>query len=914
MKYRKSVVCFFLICAVVGGLLPEVCFSDNSGYKFFKAEACYNSLLKDRSAKAYRHNWLKCIKKFDQAFREDPTGKFASASLYMYGRLYGELYKWSNRSSDRKEAEDAYQRIIKRFSKSLYSSKAKKAIQSFSAPVEDPKLKKKQALKPDKSKPDRPVSDRAGDEFFKAEACYNMLIKDKSAKKYRHNWMRCIKKFDQTFREDPTGKWAAASLYMYGSVYQELYKWSGKSSDRKEAEDTYQRIIKLFPKSLYTVRAKESFEKLSGPVVSKKAERKKSSELNKKQESKTDKAKNQFFQAENCYNSLVKNTSAKKYRDNWIKCINKFQAAFKQDPSGVWASASLYRYAKAYQELYKWSGSSLDKKESQETYKKIISSFPESRYSFESQKALKNFSEPTVSPKPEKEQASKKKNQGDSKQDKAKNKFFKAQGGYASFLKDNPAKKYRINWIKCINMFEAAFRQDTSGPWAPASLYMYAGAYAKLYRWSNRSFDKNEALETYRQIIKNFSESQYSIRAKEALGNFPEQPATTAPENRQNRNKSEKQTRKSQHSGTKALVKELKHWSNPNYTRVVINTDREVNFNHTLLRKDTRTNKPQRLYIDLKNSMLGPNLQRSVPINDHLLKDARAAQFSRDTVRVVVDIKSFKTYKVFSLKDPFRIVIDVSGHASNLVKQKPDQIQAGAIAKQLALGVRRIVIDPGHGGKDFGAPGYIKNVHEKDIVLRIAKRLAIKIKEQLGCEVILTRTSDRFLTLEERTAFANTKNADLFISIHTNSSRIRTAHGIETFFLNLATDDEAIRVAARENATSTKNISDLQMILNDLMKNAKISESSRLAHQVQTAMCSALKKSYAMIKDNGVKQAPFYVLLGAHMPSILIEASFISHYQECKRLINPTYQNRVCDAIVAGVKNYIKENNPSAFD
>jgi N-acetylmuramoyl-L-alanine amidase len=205
-------------------------------------------------------------------------------------------------------------------------------------------------------------------------------------------------------------------------------------------------------------------------------------------------------------------------------------------------------------------------------------------------------------------------------------------------------------------------------------------------------------------------------------------------------------------------------------------------------------------------------------------------------------------------------------------------------------------------------------VHEKNVVLQIAKRLGKKIKSELGLEVILTRTSDRFLTLEERTAFANTQSADLFISIHTNASRDRRAYGLETYFLNLATDEEAIRVAAMENATSTKNISDLQKILFDLMQNAKINESSRLAAYVQTAMVGHLQnKRYTRVKSKGVKQAPFYVLLGAQMPSILIETAFISNPRECKRLVNPKFQDRIAEGIVQGIRKYIKATSPTAF-
>jgi N-acetylmuramoyl-L-alanine amidase len=204
-------------------------------------------------------------------------------------------------------------------------------------------------------------------------------------------------------------------------------------------------------------------------------------------------------------------------------------------------------------------------------------------------------------------------------------------------------------------------------------------------------------------------------------------------------------------------------------------------------------------------------------------------------------------------------------------------------------------------------------VHEKQIVLSIARRLKKLIEAELKCEVILTRNDDRYLTLEERTAFANTQNADLFISIHTNSHQDRRAYGIETYFLNLATDNESIMVAATENATSEKNISDLQTILLDLMQNAKINESSRLATQVQQNVYGKLKRKYSLIRNKGVKQAPFYVLLGAQMPAVLVETSFISNARECKRLVSPAYQELLAHGIVEGIRSYIRDNQPTAW-
>jgi N-acetylmuramoyl-L-alanine amidase len=295
----------------------------------------------------------------------------------------------------------------------------------------------------------------------------------------------------------------------------------------------------------------------------------------------------------------------------------------------------------------------------------------------------------------------------------------------------------------------------------------------------------------------------------------------------------------------------------------------------------------------------------------------------------VVDIKSFDTYHVFSLRDPFRIVIDVwgtNGAARTTAESAQDsryggpsdlgssKVPRGALARQLALGVRRIVVDPGHGGKDFGAPGYMRGIHEKDVVLAIAQRVAAKIRDDLGIEAVLTRTGDRYLSLEERTAFANTRHADLFVSIHTNASRNHRARGIETYFLNLATDDESIRVAAMENATSTKNISDLHSILNDLLKNAKINESRHLAELVQDSLISRMnQQGYRRIENKGVKQAPFYVLIGARMPSILVETSFISNREECRRLVTSAYQNHLAESIVQGLRGYIRAIDPVAL-
>jgi N-acetylmuramoyl-L-alanine amidase len=524
----------------------------------------------------------------------------------------------------------------------------------------------------------------------------------------------------------------------------------------------------------------------------------------------------------------------------------------------------------------------------------------------------------------------------------AKDKYYQAEACYKKLRHNPKQQKYRDKWLRCIKKFEAVYDQDPKGSWAAAGLYMSGQLYQKLYKRSFKPSDQEAAIDNYERIIADFPKSKYKQKAENTLRHmsYKKTPAPKTASKIENREKHDKtiagdsiEAEIEKLTSTPLPVKKdlkapinkeakvlgLRYWSNPSYTRVVVDADDEVSYTHRLLKKDASIKKPQRLYIDLNNSKLGKDITKVVPINDNLLIDARAGQYASKKVRVVVDIKSFETYKIFSLKNPFRIVIDVWGTvdepAQPMVKvgKKNAKLPAGALAKQLALGVRRIVIDPGHGGRDYGAPGYLKGVHEKDVVLKLSRRLAKKIRKELGCEVIMTRNSDRNLTLEERTAIANTKNADLFISIHTNAVRDRRAYGIETFFLNLATDNDAILVAARENATSTKNISDLETILSDLMQNAKINESSRLAVHVQRSLDRHLRKHYSRIRSKGVKQAPFYVLLGAQMPAILIETSFISNPRECTRLTNTAYQDRMSEAIVEGIKEYIKDTNPTAL-
>lgn len=650
-------------------------------------------------------------------------------------------------------------------------------------------------------------------------------------------------------------------------------------------------------------------------------------------------AKDRYLLADACYQKLRKNEKKMKYRDNWLRCIDKYTAVYTFDPEGPWAAAGLYRSGELYQELYKRSFLGADKREALDIFERVVKRYPASAYKKKSLVAIQSF---TVS-KPTQSSLAKKPDHQE--------RFIQAETCYQR-LRNSPTKmKYRDQWIACIDQFKAVYEDDKDGPWAAAGLFKTGELYRELFKHSYRAADKQASLNIFERVVREYPDSAYNQKAQEAIRIFPNSGSKVVQEQRYKpEGNAVQQTEKAEEPGIDSIaavieeeyraekmpsqteplpaaegfstVTGLRFWSNPNYTRVVIDVDNDTEFLHKLLKEDPSIDKPERLFVDLEKAKLGKDTSKVIPIDDNLLSDVRAGQYTLDSVRVVIDIKSFKHYKIFSLKNPFRIVIDVWGRTPKTASQtktdekksfKSADLGTSALARQLALGVSRIVIDPGHGGRDFGAPGYLKGVHEKYLVLSIAKRLAKKIEKQLNCEVIMTRTTDIHLTLEERTAIANMNNADLFISIHTNSARDRRAYGLETYFLNLATDDEAIMVAARENATSRKNISDLQTILNDLMHNAKVNESSRLAAYVQDAMYAEMKNKYSRIKNKGVKQAPFYVLLGAQMPSILIETSFISNSRECRRLKDPRYQDLLCEGIINGIRKYIRETNPTAF-
>jgi N-acetylmuramoyl-L-alanine amidase len=238
--------------------------------------------------------------------------------------------------------------------------------------------------------------------------------------------------------------------------------------------------------------------------------------------------------------------------------------------------------------------------------------------------------------------------------------------------------------------------------------------------------------------------------------------------------------------------------------------------------------------------------------------------------------------------------------------QPPAANRAGnySLARQLGLTARRIVIDPGHGGHDPGTIGR-RGLQEKDLVLDVALRLERLVRQELGTEVVLTRSTDVFVPLEERTAIANSKGADLFVSIHANASRNASARGIETYFLSFARSSHAEAVAARENAISTATLKDLQNLVKAITLTSKIDESRDLAASIQESMVTSVREEHP-VPDRGVHTAPFYVLIGANMPAVLAEIAFVSHPEDEKRLRTAQYRELLAKSLLRGLHGYLE--------
>ena len=625
----------------------------------------------------------------------------------------------------------------------------------------------------------------------------------------------------------------------------------------------------------------------------------------------------------------------------------------------------------------------------------------------------------------------------------------------------------RVDYQKAIRAFQAVYRIDAAYQKTPVAL----ATVGDLYREMGREFSQDDdyeasikayefliaqyphasvardalltigeicnvdlerpedARKAYQQFVEQYPKSAKAAIAQQALKEIDEKQAARATAESAERRLVDEVPRR----GQILQVSGIRRWVGPGYTRIVIGVDDEVQFS------TQRVANPDRLVFDLSNTRLSPALVgKTFPLEDGFLRQIRLGQYKPTVTRVVLDVAQIEDYSVFSLPNPFRLVIDIRGKPSassakapesakpqtdagtgagpggttstalnsNLAKpgeepaatsrrtaaNRPDSGSAGpepsssglrpspdlvtsagdtgsaaptrssavseggarptgsatsetttsapdtlakasrpvvnksapsamrltefpakpsapteagsrTLTRALGLKISRIVIDPGHGGHDTGTIGP-SGLCEKDLVLDVALRLKKLIETRMGSEVVMTRSDDTFVPLEERTAIANEKDADLFISVHANASRDPSARGIETYYLSFASDSHALEVAARENATSQESIHRLQQLIERIALTEKIEESRELAQQIQRSVYSQVAQSGGQERNRGLKKAPFVVLIGANMPSVLSEISFLTNSRDENLLKRGSYRQKIAEALYRGIGRY----------
>jgi len=354
-------------------------------------------------------------------------------------------------------------------------------------------------------------------------------------------------------------------------------------------------------------------------------------------------------------------------------------------------------------------------------------------------------------------------------------------------------------------------------------------------------------------------------------------------------------------------VVEVRHWSYPDYTRVVVEFTRPVKSSVRQLGPDPKAGRPQRLYLDVDGIWVGRDYKDGIALRDGLLRGVRLGQNTLTRTRVVIDVDHYERHRLLTLTHPDRLVVDVYGrrkHGETLrwPPRSGSPPPSGARLPSELRRVRTVVIDAGHGGRDPGAIG-IGGLREKDVTLRLAAALGSRLEAD-GFEVVYTREDDRTIGLEERTAIAEAARADLFVSLHTNAAPRRSVRGIETYYLDENHERHNLTVAARENGIDRQQVNDLQRALARFRVAETSVQSHRLATFVQEQVVGGVGGRYDSVEDLGVKKGPFYVLFLSNMPAILVEAGFITNREEARRLRDSRYVERLATQIAAGVTLY----------
>lgn len=372
-------------------------------------------------------------------------------------------------------------------------------------------------------------------------------------------------------------------------------------------------------------------------------------------------------------------------------------------------------------------------------------------------------------------------------------------------------------------------------------------------------------------------------------------------------------------------IRDVRHWSYGAYTRVVVELTRPVETVVQELPADPATGAPPRLFVDLPGIAVGRTRDEPIPVHDGLLRRIRIGQHTVRSTRVVLDLERWERHRLLRLAGPDRIVIDVFGPraapagptAAVAPPARPAASRAAVrTAPRLAMDLRpvqRVVIDPGHGGRDPGAIGWGR-LQEKDVTLRLARALRRELLAR-GFEVVMTREDDRTLSLLERTALAEGAGGDVFVSLHANSARNRHAEGIEVYTLDENAQRQTLRLAARENGVAPAEVDALQRLLTSLRVSEASSRADLLADLVHEEIVRGMGRRWPSVAaGRGRLRGPFYVLYLSDMPAVLIETGFVTHKGDARRLRDPDYLDAMARHIARGIERFREQSAPLVAD
>ena len=511
-----------------------------------------------------------------------------------------------------------------------------------------------------------------------------------------------------------------------------------------------------------------------------------------------------------------------------------------------------------------------------------------------------------------------------------------AKKEYQNLLYSKSKMKYRNNWMQAITGFQSVLKKYPKTQESYKSVFTLGRLFHKLGKRTGLKADIDKALSYYNRLEAEFpagwltddalyfagqlyvgrkSYAEGRVAFQKILTHYPKGDFVPKAQ-RQLKSHALKVNKKIPVRRPTVVLRDLTFVSGANETRVVLKVDGSIKYSKKRLRN------PDRVYFDFQNARWDDHIPDNISVEDGRVEQLWMIDTKGSPTRLVLDLDEQAKQKVAVRVSGNQLIIVVPQHKNKFVavkakslKKKPSIRVAKSSTRTKAQANQKtpvVVLDAGHGGKDYGALG-AHDLFEKEINLRISKRVQKILLNRYHYKVIMTRKDDTFIELKDRGKIANTHDADLFVSIHANAAKRKSAKGIETYYLGSGSNEQARETAERENGDLVHSVADdaVQEILASLISTTKINDSSRLAAIVQKRLHKTMSKKFSGIQNLGVKEGPFFVLHDTNMPSILVEVGFVTNGREGRHLKNKIYQKWLAESIARGIHEYLEEMAPS---